>query len=460
MLIQPFAPVVNNLASTPVTSFLQLVRYFEQQTTPRERWRVGLEHEKVGVRASGEPVPFDGPTGLWALLSRFERLGFSADREGDHPVALWRGDDKLSLEPGGQFELSAGATESVSGSAALLRSHLMELKSLAEGLDIHFIAGGFRPFGRLDEVPWHPKHRYAIMREFLPNQGREGRLAWEMMKRTATMQFNFDFSSEADAVERMRTGFAVSSIVTALGAASPIVDGQPSGFKSYRAAVWLETDENRSGLLPFAFGPEMSFSRYAEWALDVPMFFVVREDTYVTFPEAMSFRRLWQEGFEHEGVRHHATMADWELHLSTLFPEVRLKKTVEMRGADAGPLPVGLGLAALWRGLVDEPGARQAAWELVEHATGDERQATRRDVPRLGLEARLGRHKLADLARPLLEIAREGLLRIPFGAEDAALLDPVAALAEEGRCPADQMLDEYHAAGGDPTKLIHVWEHP
>lgn len=457
MLLQPSAPVVTSPDLEPVTSFLQLVRYFERQTTPREAWRVGLEHEKIAVRRDGRAVPFDGETGLWSLLGRLERVGFKAEMEADHPVALWRHEDKVSLEPGGQVEMSAAPASSMAQAAAAMRSHLIELRSVADDLDITFIAGGFRPFGSLADVPWQPKRRYEIMKSFLPAQG--GRLAWEMMKRTATVQFNFDFGDEADAVSRMRSGLGVSSIVTALAAASPLVDGKPSGFLSYRAAVWLETDEKRCGLLPFALGEEASFARYAEWALDVPMFFIVREGHHLPFDGRMTFRHFWQSGYEHQGRTHHATIDDWELHLSTVFPELRLKKTIEMRGADAAPLPVAFGIGALWRGITDDPAARDAAWELVRDATMDEREATRRTVPRAGLEARLGRKTLGDLALPLVEIAREGLLRLPGGAADVALLEPVEEFARRRRCPAQDMLDDYAAAQGDPGKLIQLWQH-
>ncbi len=456
MLLQPSAAIVNTPAQEPVTSFLQLVRYFEQQATPQVGWRVGLEHEKLAVRRNGAPIPFEGPQGLWALLQRCERLGFVPEMEAGHPIALWRGDDKISLEPGGQVEMSAAPAQTMTQAASAMRSHLRELRAVAQDLDITFIAGGFRPFGTLEDVPWQPKRRYEIMRRFLPAQG--GRLAWEMMKRTATVQFNFDFLNEADAVERMRSAFAVSSLVTALSASSPFVDGKPSGYRSYRAAVWLETDEHRCGLLPFALGPESSFAGYADWALDVPMFFIVRNDQHIAFDGSVTFRSFWQRGFEHQGQQHHATMGDWETHLSTVFPEVRLKKTIEMRGADAAPLPVAFGLGALWRGLTDDPLARQAAWELVAYATSDEREVTRREVPALGLGARLGRFALKDLAPKLVQIAAQGLARLPGGEGDVALLDPLVELAQQGRCPADEMLATFAQHQGDPTALVAAWE--
>lgn len=458
MLVQPSTLTVSNLPSEPVASFDQLASYFERHTQPPSRWRIGLEHEKVGVRSDGRPIPFGGDNGLWDLMGKMERLGFASTIEGGHIVESWRGDDKVSLEPGGQVEMSAGPAGSVADAATSMRRHLAELRAVASEMDIRFIAGGFRPFGTLSDVQWQPKRRYEIMRTFLPEQGRDGQLAPEMMKRTATVQFNFDFSDERDAALRMRMAFGVSSLVTAMSASSPIVDGKPSGYLTYRAAVWLNTDENRCGLIPGALLADFSFANYADWALDIPMFFVVREGRYITFPKPTSFRQFWQAGMQDSGQKHHATMGDWELHLSTVFPEVRLKKTVEVRGADAAPLPVAFALGALWRGLVDDPAAREAAWQLVAYATLDERQATRREVPRMALQARLGKHTLAELAPELVRIATGGLSRLPGGLADAQLLEPLAELAAAGRCPAHAMLEDYDRLGGDPAKLISAWE--
>jgi len=459
MLVQPSIVTVTTLPQETVTSFAQLVRYFDRHTQPVARWRIGLEHEKIGVRSDGKPIPFDGDNGLWALLSRLEPLGFVPRLEGGHAVELWRGDDKVSLEPGGQVEMSSGPVFSVTEAADSMRTHLTELRGVADALDIHFIAGGFRPFGTLQDVQWQPKKRYEIMRTFLPEQGKEGQLAPEMMKRTATVQFNFDFASEQDAAERMRMGFAVSPLVTALSASSPFVGGKPSGHLSYRAAVWLQTDENRCGTIPGALLPNFGFADYANWALDIAMFFVVRDGRYLSFATPTSFRQFWEQGLDDGPLKHRATMGDWETHLSTVFPDVRLKKTIEMRSADAAPLPVAFGLGALWRGLADDPTARQAAWQLLSYASGEERESARREVPRAALQAKLGKHSLGDLAPELVRIAADGLSRLPHGSDDAKLLEPVAELAASGRCPAQSMLQDFDRLGGDPAKLVKAWEH-
>jgi glutamate--cysteine ligase len=431
----------------------ELVGYFRIGAKPRAAFRVGVEQEKIAVRADGGVVSYAGPNGVEALLEAFTRRGYVGMDEGGHPIGLSRGGDRITVEPGGQVELSGAALPTASACADVLRAHVAEVREVGAALGLRFLGVGARPFGKIDEVSWLPKRRYDIMRKYFPEQGRSSRLAHYMMKQTATVQANFDYADEADAVAKIRTAFGVTSIVTALFAASPVSDGRPNGFKSFRAAIWLETDEDRAGLLPFVYAPGFSFRDYAEWAIDVPMFFVVRGGAYRP-ARALTFRRFLAEGFEGET----ATMADWELHLSTLFPEVRLKRYIELRGTDAGPLPVATGLAALWRGLLDDPQACAAAWALVAGASLDERQALRRAVPREALAARLGRHSARDLAVELLGLARAGLARLSCGADDAALLEPLEAYAAAGRSPADDLLADFAAANGDPARLVAKWE--
>jgi glutamate--cysteine ligase len=436
-----------------VPSVDELVAYFRGGAKSRAAFRVGVEQEKIAVRSSGAPVPYEGPDGIAALLERLAARGFSAQREGGHTIALARGGDRITVEPGGQVELSGAALPTAAESAEALRAHVAEVREAGAALGMRFLGIGARPFGTLDDVSWLPKRRYDIMRTFFPEQGKQSRLAHYMMKQTATVQANFDYVDEADAVAKMRTAFGVTSIVTALFAASPLSEGRPNGFKSVRAAIWLETDENRSGLLPFVFAPGFSFRDYAQWALDVPMFFIARGGVYRP-ARALSFRRFLAEGFEGET----ATIADWELHLSTLFPEVRLKRYVELRGADAGPLGMATGLAALWRGLLDDEAACAEAWALVAGASLDDREALRRSVPKEGMAARLGRHAVLHLCVELLRVARAGLGRLPGGAADARLLEPLEAYARAGRSPADDLLDDFTRAGGDPARLCAQWE--
>jgi glutamate--cysteine ligase len=436
-----------------VPSIDDLVAYFRGGAKPRAAFRVGVEQEKLAARSSGAPVPYDGPNGIAALLDALEGRGFSAQREDGHTLALERMGDRITLEPGGQVELSGAALPTATECAARLRAHVAELQAVATPMDIRLMGVGGRPFGRLDEVSWLPKRRYGVMRTYFPAHGRQSRLAHFMMKQTATVQANFDYADEAEAASKIRAASGVTSLITALFAASPISEGRPNGFKSFRAAIWLETDEDRAGLLPFVFQPGFAFRDYVEWALDVPMFFVVRGGDFR--PAAgMTFRRFLRDGFDGET----ATMHDWEVHLSTLFPEVRLKRYIELRGADASPLPTALGVAALWRGLLDDADARGAAWALVDGHDFAAREDLRRAVPRAGLAARLGRHSARDLTVELLRIAREGLVRLPGGDTDAALLDPLDAYAAAGRSPADDLLDDFTAERGDPTRLVARWE--
>jgi glutamate--cysteine ligase len=433
-----------------ITSSAELTAYFRAASKPRALWRVGVEQEKIPVYEDGMPAAYDGPRGIEALLARLQERGYVAEREDGHVIALARKQERITLEPGGQLELSGPAVLSAEAGRRVLVSHVREVTELAAPLGIHFIAGGFRPFGTLDDVPWLPKRRYKVMREYLPTRGRLGH---EMMKRTATVQANLDFADEQDAVEKIRLGFGITSVVTAMFAASPITAGKPNGWKSYRAAIWLDMDEDRCGLLPFAFEPGFRFADYVEWALDVPMFFVVRDGAYHPVG-GMTFRRFVEEGWQ--GQR--AARRDWEVHLSTLFPEVRLKRYIEVRGADSTALPMAQALGALWRGLLDDTEARAAAWALVAPWPYVERVRLRREVPAAGLAARVGNVSLAELAVELVQIARAGLGRLPEGTADQALLDPVLAYARAGRCPADDMLDDFAAANGDPRKLVAAWE--
>ena len=439
-------------AESPL-SVESLVAYFRSGAKDRTRFKIGIEQEKIAVRDDGSPVQYEGPRGLAELLAGLESRGFAATREDGHVIALARGGDRITMEPGGQLELSGGALATAADCAAALDAHVREVAEAARPLGIRFIGTGLRPFGALDDVAWLPKRRYVVMRDYFPRYGRQSRLAPQMMKLTATVQANFDFASEADAAEKIRTAYGITSIVTALFAASPIAFGRPTGLKSYRAAIWLETDADRCGLLPFVFKPDFCFRDYVEWALDVPMFFVVRDGVYRPAAK-MTFRRFMAEGWE--GQR--ATIADWEVHLSTLFPEVRLKRYVEVRGADAGPLPMARGLGALWRGILEDAEARTAAYALVADHPFEEREALRREVPGAGLAARFGRRLVRDLAVELCRIAADGLARLPGGAGDRPLLAPLATYAEAGRSPADDMLQDFDAAGGDPAALVRRWE--
>jgi glutamate--cysteine ligase len=441
-----------------------LIDHFRAGAKPREKFRVGIEQEKIGARADGAPVPYQGRDGIEAVLARLVGRGFAATREHQHIVWLERNGERITIEPGGQFEFSGAPRDSAAACRDALVAHVREVAEVARPLGIHFLGIGARPFGKISDVDWLPKRRYDMMKHyyFAAREDSPFRLAHHMMKMTATVQATFDYESEQDAVDRLRTAFGVTSIVTALFAASPLVEGRPGPDKSFRAAVWLETDPRRCGLLRCAFEPDFSFRHYVEWALDVPMLFIVRGDSYFgtrswggpgDIPDDFTFRRFMAEGFNGE-----AMMRDWETHLSTLFPEVRLKRTIELRGADAGPMPMAAALAALWRGLLDDTDARAGAWELVAGHSFADREALRREVPRAALRARFGGRRLQDLALELIRISDAGLARLPGGEDDRPLLAPLWAYASAGRTPADDMLDDYEAVSGDPAKLVARWE--
>jgi glutamate--cysteine ligase len=396
------------------------------------------------VLADGRALPYEGESGIRALLERLAQAGgYEVVREDGNPIALRRGTASITLEPGGQLELSGAIAHDGFETAHELCHHLSDLKQLTADLGISWLAIGLRPFGGLDDVPWMPKGRYRVMREYLP---RRGRLAHEMMKRTATVQANLDYEDEADATRKFRTAMAVTSLVTALYANSPLTGGAPNGYASYRAAVWLETDPDRCGLLRFAFEDGSLFQRYADWALDVPMFFVYRE-RYLP-AGGMSFRRFVAEGFQ----GHHATLFDWELHLSTLFPEVRLKHYLEVRGADSGPVELVRALPAFWRGLLYDREACDAAWALMRGLTWEERLMLRELVPRQALAATVAGRSVAELAVELCAIASAGAARL--GRNEETLIEPLIEIARTRRPPFEHVLEAYRQSSGDVPKLI------
>ncbi|MSP17604.1 MAG: glutamate--cysteine ligase [Myxococcales bacterium] len=430
----------------PISSVDELVGAFAAGEKPRAAWRIGVEHEKIGVvAATGMPLVFDGAGGIEALLAHLAAGGsWHEVREGTRVVALARGAENVTLEPGGQLEHSAAPTATLAESEAALEQHLGELVAPSREAGAAWLGVGFRPFGTRDDVAWMPKGRYAIMRDYLPTRGR---LAHEMMKRTATVQANLDFADEADAAAKLAAASGVSSIVTALYACSPIVDGKDSGYQSYRAGVWLETDPDRCGLLPLAFEEGDLYRRYAEWALDVPMLFLYRDGYRAA--GGMTFRRFLREGFGDE----RATMADWTMHVSTLFPEVRLKQVIELRGADAGPMPMVLALPALWKGLLYDDDACREARRLTAGWSFAERLALRASVPRAGLAARAGGRSVLELARELVAIARAGLTRL--APDDVAALAPLEEIAQSGRAPAERVREVFRDARG-PAEIVQA----
>jgi glutamate--cysteine ligase len=402
---------------------------------------VGAEHEKIGILLpDGAAVPYHGERGIAALFARLQLRGWEPVREGREVIALGRGAERITLEPGGQLELSGDPLRDMREVKEEITDHLAELAAPSQELGIAWLGMGFRPFGELDDIEWVPKGRYAVMRAELPRRGTRGH---EMMKRTATIQANVDYADEDDAERKLRAAMSVTSIVTAIFAASPIAGGRDTGFQSYRAHAWLDTDERRCGLLPFAFERGGAFRRYVDWALDVPLLFLYRDGQYREAGGA-SFRRFMTDGLD--GQR--ATLEDWDTHLTTLFPEARLKRYLELRGADAGTLPMVLALPALWTGLLYDDAALAGATALTAGLAMADRQALRQAVPRQGLAARLpdGR-SVRDVGRELVALAAAGLGRLAPG--DVAYLDPLREIVETGRTVADRVREAFARGPGE-----------
>jgi glutamate--cysteine ligase len=430
--------------ATPLRGVEQLVDYFAAGRKPLGQHRLGLEHEKIAVLADASAPDHKV---IERILKAFVGKGWTPMEEAGNVIgARHPAFGSFTLEPGGQLEHSGAPHASVREAVADNDRHLDELTAICEGEGVRMLATGFRPFNPVEAIPWMPKGRYVVMRDYLP---RHGRRAHDMMKRTATVQANVDYVDEADAIDKLRLGQSVSPLVTALFAASPLADGKDTGEQSYRASAWLETDPARCGLLPFLFAPGASFAGYANWALDVPMFFVYRDGQYRSLAgEHFTFRRFIAEG--HRGAR--ATLDDWEVHLSTLFPDVRLKRYIEVRQADASTRPMMRALPSLWRGIFASDDTRQAAFALVSSLAWDERLRAQREVPRLGLRAELGGRPLQPLVRALVEIAARGLRAAE--PEVAPWLEPLEEIAVSGRTVADRILERYREAKGDPTRLI------
>jgi glutamate--cysteine ligase len=443
--------LVDEHDAVPVRSFDDLRAYFATAGKPASQWRVGTEHELVGVvRATGEAPPYDGPNGIAKLLAAFAANSGEPVIEHGHAIALARGDAQITLEPGGQFELAGRPVSDDNVFAADLAAHVKELGDASRALGLAWLSIGLRPFGTRANIPWMPKERYDVMHAYMPTVGTRG---LDMMQRTATVQVNLDFADEADASAKMKCLYSVTPILTALYAASPIVDEKVSGYQTYRAWIWRDTDNQRSGLMPFVFDRDDIFTAYTEWALDVPMYFVYRTG-YHRVPADLTFRKFMAEGWNGE----HALRADWALHLSTLFPEGRLKKFIEVRGCDCGSMPMNAALAPLMRGLLYDPTSRAAATALTAKLSFAERQRVSDEVPRSGFATRAGTHTLGELAKELAAIAKDGLARVAPTA--LGLLEPVEQIASSGRTQSDHIVDVWQRHAGDRPALIKALAHP
>jgi glutamate--cysteine ligase len=436
--------------SEPLRSAEQLVDFFRAQGKPRRDFRIGVEHEKIGIRRPTlEPLPFDGPGGIEQILQRLqERFGYSPVLEDGRTIGLTRGDLKVSLEPGGQLEMAGSPFARIADLAAELDQHLHELAEVSQDLDCVWLALGENPFVPLDRIPWMPKSRYRIMRQYMPRRGQRGLY---MMKATSTVQANVDYSGEEDACRKMRMAMGTSPIVTALFANSSVVPEPSSAGRGlamdHRYLEWTDTDPDRCGLLPFVFQPDFSFRHYVEWLLDVPLYFLVR-DGHLQDRAGQSFRRLMERG--------ELELSDFTLHMTTAFPEVRLKSTIELRGADNAPRPFLTALPALWKGLLYDDRALEEAWKLVADWSFEERVELVRGVGVHGLEATMRGQPLPELASELLSIAEAGLRRQgPEGDAEAAHLAPLHERVRARKSLAREVWDLWNGPWHrDPESLI------
>ncbi|WP_336969481.1 glutamate--cysteine ligase [Sphingobium aromaticiconvertens] len=434
----------------------QLIAAFAKGEKPKERWRIGTEHEKFVYSRKDHHAPsYEEKGGIHTLLIGLTRYGWTPVFEGENIIALSGSDGTISLEPAGQLELSGAPLDNLHQTCAETGRHLEQVKYVGDMLGLGFLGLGMWPDKTRTDLPIMPKGRYDIMLRHMP---RVGSLGLDMMLRTCTIQTNLDYGSEADMVQKFRTSLALQPLATALFANSPFTEGKPNGFLSYRSHIWSDTDPQRTGMLPFVFEDGFGYERYADYALDVPMYFVFREGKYID-ASGLSFRDFLN-GKLSVLPGEKPTEKDWEDHLSTAFPEVRLKSFLEMRGADGGPWGRICALPALWVGLLYDQGALDAAWDLVKDWSMDARQTLRDSVPKLGLDAPIGDGRtLRDIAGPVLDIARSGLsarARLnDAGDNETGYLADLDEVVASGKTHAERLLDRYHGEWNSDVSRVY-----
>ena len=425
----------------PITDYRQLIEHLEAGCKPKTAWRIGTEHEKFAYCHSDlKPLAYHGEVGIRALLDGLaNQFGWERINENGLPIALKKGGASVSLEPGGQFELSGAPVRTLHETCSEVHEHLDQVRTVAEPLGVGMLGMGFQPKWARDDIPLMPKGRYKIMREYMQ---KKGNLGLDMMLRTCTIQTNLDFGSEADMVQKFRVSLALQPVATALFANSPFTNGEPNGFLSYRSHIWTDTDPDRTGVLPFVFEDGMSFERYVKHALDVPMYFVYRDGAYVD-ASGQSFRDFL-DGRLPALPDEVPTITDWDDHLTTLFPEVRMKRFLEMRGADGGPWRSLCALPAIWVGVLYHQSSLDAAFDLVRDWTIEEHQALRDQVPRTGLATPFRNGTVLDIARRMLDIAADGLrarAEEDWAAQDERqFLTFLNGVIERGWTPAEDKL--------------------
>ncbi|HVI25308.1 MAG TPA: glutamate--cysteine ligase [Xanthomonadaceae bacterium] len=434
----------SNVAETPITDPRALVEYLAAGARPRGDWKIGTEHEKFGFRLDDlRPPGFDGERGIEALLTGLARYGWTPVEEGGRTIALTRDGASVTLEPAGQLELSGAPLDDIHQTCCEVDSHLHEVRGVADALGLGFLGMGFQPKWSRADMPWMPKGRYGIMRRYMPTRGD---LGLDMMTRTCTVQVNLDFADEADMVRKFRVSLALQPVATALFADSPFTEGKPNGYLSYRSHIWTDTDPDRTGMLDFVFEDGFGFERYVDYLLDVPMYFAYRGGRYVDLA-GRSFRDFLAGRLD-ALPGELPTLRDWSDHMTTAFPEVRLKKYLEMRGADGGPWNRLCALPAFWVGLLYDDAALDAAWDLVRDFTMEERHALRDGVPKHALKLPFRGGTVRDLALEALKISAHGLQRRARrnrnGADESIFLTPLIDIAEADETPAERKLALFH----------------
>lgn len=449
---------------TAINGFDDLVSYLAGGAKPSDKWRIGTEHEKFPFFVEGNrPVPYEGKRSIRALLEGMQgMLGWEPILDEDKIIGLLEptGAGAISLEPGGQFELSGAPLKTIHQTCREVNAHLAQVKEIAAPLGIGFLGLGGSPKWRLDETPKMPKSRYRIMTDYMPKVGRHG---LDMMYRTCTIQVNLDFASESDMRRKMQVSMKLQSIATALFATSPFTEEKPNGFMSWRSEIWRDTDNQRSGVLPFVFNENFGFADYAAWAVDVPMYFIVRDGHYHNCTN-ITFRQFMNGALQGKIDDYRANMGDWVNHLSTLFPEVRLKRFLEMRGADGGPWRRICALPAFWVGLLYDEEALQSAFDMTKDWGYEEVRDMRNLVPTKGLKTPFRNTTILELAHQALDISRKGLSnRHKLNAEgddETRFLDPLFEVVMIGKCDSERLLSKYHSVWGgsvDPVFLEYAY---
>ncbi len=447
----------------PIENVDQLTEYLASGCKPIEEWRIGTEHEKFGYdKATLMPLPYEGPTSIKAMLEGLrDTYGWNPIHEGEHIIGLEMRGANISLEPGGQLELSGAPLATIHQTCDEVNEHLREVQHVANQIGAGFIGLGAAPIWTHEQMPMMPKGRYRLMTDYMDKVGTLGK---QMMYRTCTVQVNLDFASEADMVKKFRVGLALQPIATALFANSPFLEGKPNGHKSWRSRIWRDLDPARTGMLPFVFEEGMGFQRYVDYALDVPMYFVYRDGQYVD-ARGQSFRDFLN-GKLPALPGQIPTLSDWADHLTTIFPEVRIKKFMEMRGADGGPWRRICALPAFWVGLLYDDLALDAAWDLVRGWDAETREELRVAASVDGLQGQVGKLHIHQLAETVLDISRGGLRRrarpgfsgmVP---DERHFLTALEDTVEDGMTPADELLAKYHGEwGGDLSRIYDEYSY-